>query len=85
MSQLFLVKDTLYHIVFRTKKSEKTINQEYSTELKRYIWGIRRLNRDFLTTPNCASLASGLSACMSFGHRRLNRSRYMSYGQKQLE
>jgi REP element-mobilizing transposase RayT len=32
----------LYHIVFRTKGSEKTINQNHSTELKKYIWGIIR-------------------------------------------
>ena len=32
----------LYHIVFRTKCSEKTINQNHSTELKKYIWGIIR-------------------------------------------
>ena len=30
----------LYHIVFRTKYSEKSIRQEYSSELYKYIWGI---------------------------------------------
>ena len=30
----------LYHIIFRTKASEKTINQQHATELYKYIWGI---------------------------------------------
>ena len=33
-------RQILYHIVFRTKGSEKTINQENSKELYKYIWGI---------------------------------------------
>ena len=33
-------RQILYHIVFRTKASEKTINQKHSIELKKYIWGI---------------------------------------------
>jgi REP element-mobilizing transposase RayT len=31
---------TLYHIVFRTKYSEKSIKQEYAAHLYKYIWGI---------------------------------------------
>jgi len=30
----------LYHIVFRTKKSEKSLNLEHKTDLHKYIWGI---------------------------------------------
>ena len=33
-------RQILYHIVFRTKKSERTINQEHKKELYKYIWGI---------------------------------------------
>lgn len=33
-------KQILYHLVFRTKYSENTINQDYSQELYNYIWGI---------------------------------------------
>ena len=33
-------RQILYHIVFRTKGSEKTINQTHVIELKKYIWGI---------------------------------------------
>ena len=33
-------RQILYHIVFRTKGSEKTINQEYSQDLYKYIWGV---------------------------------------------
>ena len=33
-------RQILYHIVFRTKSSEKTINQAHSTDLYKYIWGI---------------------------------------------
>ena len=33
-------RQILYHIVFRTKGSEKTINQTHANELKNYIWGI---------------------------------------------
>ena len=33
-------RQILYHIVFRTKGSEKTINQDHSADLYRYIWGI---------------------------------------------
>ena len=29
-----------YHIVFRTKSSEKSINQAYASDLYKYIWGI---------------------------------------------
>ena len=32
----------LYHIVFRTKRSEMTINQEHSAALYKYIWGITK-------------------------------------------
>ena len=33
-------RQILYHIVFRTKGSEKTINQEHSSGLYKYIFGI---------------------------------------------
>ena len=33
-------RQILYHIVFRTKGSENTINQEHSSDLYKYIWGI---------------------------------------------
>jgi len=46
-------RQILYHIVFRTKKSEKTINQEYSTELKKYIWGITKNKKCVLFRINC--------------------------------
>ena len=31
---------TLYHIIFRTKYSEYSLNPKYSEELYRYIWGV---------------------------------------------
>jgi len=33
-------RQILYHIVFRTKDSQKTLNLENSEELYKYIWGI---------------------------------------------
>jgi len=33
-------RQILYHIVFRTKRSEKTIRQEHQADLYKYIWGI---------------------------------------------
>ena len=33
-------RQILYHIVFRTKGSEKTIRQERQADLYQYIWGI---------------------------------------------
>jgi REP element-mobilizing transposase RayT len=33
-------RQILYHLVFRTKCSEKSIKQEHATELYKYIWGI---------------------------------------------
>ena len=33
-------RQILYHIVFRTKGSERTIHQEHSKDLYQYIWGI---------------------------------------------
>ena len=33
-------RQILYHIVFRTKGSEKTINQDHREDLYKYIWGI---------------------------------------------
>ncbi|MCL1933381.1 MAG: IS200/IS605 family transposase [Candidatus Azobacteroides sp.] len=33
-------RQILYHLVFRTKDSERTINKEHSTDLYKYIWGI---------------------------------------------
>ena len=33
-------RQILYHIVFRTKYSEPSINQEYAANLYKYIWGI---------------------------------------------
>ena len=38
-------RQILYHIVFRTKGSGKTINQTHSTDLYRYIYGIIK-NKD---------------------------------------
>jgi REP element-mobilizing transposase RayT len=35
-------RQILYHLVFRTKYSEKTIKQEHATQLYKYIWGIIR-------------------------------------------
>ena len=29
-----------YHIIFRTKYSEQTINKAHADDLYRYIWGI---------------------------------------------
>ena len=33
-------RQILYHIVFRTKSSEKSINQAHVADLYKYIWGI---------------------------------------------
>jgi len=41
-------RQILYHIVFRTKASEKTINQEHSADLHKYIWGIIKNKKCFL-------------------------------------
>ena len=41
-------RQILYHIVFRTKNSEKTINQNNSTELYKYIFGIIKKRRCIL-------------------------------------
>src|SRR5690554_1033737 len=38
----------LYHIIFRTKSSEKTIPLEQAPELYRYIWGIVKNKKCFL-------------------------------------
>ena len=46
-------RQILYHIIFRTKRSEKTINQEHSTELKKYIWGIIKNKKCVLFRINC--------------------------------
>jgi len=46
-------RQILYHIVFRTKSSEKTINQEHSTDLKKYIWGIIKNKECVLFRINC--------------------------------
>ena len=46
-------RQILYHIVFRTKGSEKTINKEHSTDLKRYIWGIIKNKKCVLFRINC--------------------------------
>lgn len=35
-------RQILYHIVFRTKASEPTIDQKHAAELYKYIWGIIR-------------------------------------------
>lgn len=37
-------RNIFYHIIFRTKKSEKTINQEHEKELYAYLWGIIKNN-----------------------------------------
>ena len=46
-------RQILYHIVFRTKSSKKTINQEHSTNLKKYIWGIIKNKKCVLFRINC--------------------------------
>ena len=33
-------RQILYHIVFRTKSSEKTVSQAHAVDLYKYIWGI---------------------------------------------
>ena len=33
-------RQILYHIIFRTKNSEKTINQTHSADLYKFIWGV---------------------------------------------
>ncbi|NDV95777.1 IS200/IS605 family transposase [Dysgonomonas sp. 521] len=33
-------RQILYHIIFRTKGSKKSINKEHSVDLYKYIWGI---------------------------------------------
>jgi len=38
-------RQIFYHIVFRTKGSEKTINMEHREELFKYVWGICK-NKD---------------------------------------
>ncbi len=41
-------RQILYHIIFRTKGSEKTLNMGYSSELFNYIWGIIQKKNGFL-------------------------------------
>jgi REP element-mobilizing transposase RayT len=41
-------RQILYHLVFRTKYSEKTVNQEYAPELYKYIGGIIKSKRCML-------------------------------------
>jgi REP element-mobilizing transposase RayT len=41
-------RQILYHIVFRTKNSEKTLNQEHSKELYAYLMGIINNKKCFL-------------------------------------
>jgi REP element-mobilizing transposase RayT len=41
-------RQILYHIVFRTKDSRKTINQEYASELYAYIIGYIKNKQGFL-------------------------------------
>jgi len=38
----------LYHIVFRTKGSKKSINREHSADLYKYIWGIIKNKKSVL-------------------------------------
>ena len=45
-------RQILYHIVFRTKGSERTINQEYSKDLYQYIWGIIK-NKNIIKNKKC--------------------------------
>ena len=42
----------LYHIVFRTKFSEKSINQKYASEVYKYIWGITKNKKCILLRIN---------------------------------
>jgi REP element-mobilizing transposase RayT len=46
-------RQILYHIVFRTKGSGKTINLFHSDKLKNYIWGIIKNNKCELFRINC--------------------------------
>jgi len=46
-------RQILYHIVFRTKGSEKTINLTHSNKLKNYIWGIITNKQYNLFRINC--------------------------------
>jgi len=39
-SNMSAYRQILYHIVFRTKGSEKTINHEHRVDLYQYFWGI---------------------------------------------
>ena len=41
-------RQILYHIVFRTKDSKKTISLEHREELYKYIWGIITHKKGFL-------------------------------------
>lgn len=41
-------RQILYHIVFRTKDSQKTLNLTNSDELYKYIWGIIKNRNGFL-------------------------------------
>jgi REP element-mobilizing transposase RayT len=41
-------RQILYHIVFRTKASEATIDQAHAAELYKYIWGIVKNKKCFL-------------------------------------
>ena len=46
-------RQILFHIVFRTKGSEKTINLIHSDKLKNYIWGIITNKKCKLFRINC--------------------------------
>lgn len=41
-------RQIIYHIVFRTKNSRKTLNLSHSEDLYKYIWGIIRNKNGFL-------------------------------------
>ena len=39
---------SIHHIIIRTKNNENTIDEEYSEELYRYIWGYIKNKKSFL-------------------------------------
>lgn len=41
-------RQILYHIIFRTKDSKRSLNQKHQQELYKYIWGIIKNKNGFL-------------------------------------
>jgi putative transposase len=41
-------RQIIYHIIFRTKNSQQTLNLSYQEELYKYIWGIIKNKNGFL-------------------------------------